>query len=75
MRNTNLHSNSLFIGNLPIGKALFLKLENALLFVKENEILELTLDLDELDIQRDFDVLSVPQNQIDFIRRQLNNCD
>jgi len=41
----------------------------------ENDILELTSDLGELDIQRDFDVLSVPQNQINYIRRQLNKYD
>lgn len=51
MRNTNLHSNSLFIGNLTIGKALFLKLENALLFVKENEILELISTNEKIEFE------------------------
>ena len=51
MQNSNLHSNSLFIGNLPIGKALFLKLENALLFVKENEILELISTNEKIEFE------------------------
>jgi TusA-related sulfurtransferase len=37
----NNHSSVIFVGNLPIGKALFLKLENAFLFAKENEIIEI----------------------------------
>lgn len=41
MNSIKNHSSVIFVGDLPIGKALFLKLENAFLFAKENEIVEI----------------------------------
>lgn len=51
MNLTSNHDNVIFIGNLPIGKALFLKLENAFLLSNKDDILEIVSTSEHIELE------------------------